>query len=226
MSYEKPNGFKVKEKEFPDPPIISAASLMLLETFALQNHIFIGIFDADHSRYIFQTSNAIHKEAQGRITDLEAKIAGEFTPDEKKDIRLFVCGSCPVNAGQNRIKYLLQRIPLGFGAHAYPGIYLDSIRNVTHLVSGEGYWLRIKAGEKVYSWFSGQKKLLRHDIISDREKEVIQYWAEGYSFSKIEDKLFISVNTIKNHLKACRNRLLARDNISLVQLCLLSGALR
>lgn len=225
MSYEKPDGFRVREKDFHDPPIIFAAALMLLETFALQNHMFIGIFDADRSQYIFEKSNAIHKEAQGRITDIETKIGDEFTPEGKKNVQIFVCGSCSVNAGE-KIKYLLQRIPLGFDTFSYPGIYLDCIRNVTHLVSGEGYWLRIKAGEKTFSWFSGQKKLLRHDIISGREKEVIKYWAEGYSFSKIEDKLFISVNTIKNHLKACRNRLLARDNISLVQLCLLSGAIR
>ncbi|MBC9796772.1 helix-turn-helix transcriptional regulator [Sinomicrobium weinanense] len=216
---------------------------MLLEVFALQSHTFIGIFDTIRSCYIFQTSNTLdsainkdntdhylgfvhNKKIQNRIIDLETEIIAQFTQEEKKDVRIFICGGYPVRADQNRIKHLLQRIPLAFGPKVYPGIYLDNIQNVAHLISGDGYWLRIKTGEKVYSWFSDEEKLLRHDIISKREKEVIKCWAHGYSLSKIGDTLFISINTVKNHLKACRNRLLARDNASLVQLCLLSGTIR
>lgn len=243
MSYEKPNGYTGREKEFTDRPVISAASSTLLEAFAQQNHIFIGIFDSIRSHYIFQTTAATHsaldniniahpldfihnKEIQHDIMDMETKLTRQFNSDEKKNSKLFICGGYPSKAGQNGLKYFLQRVPLAFGSNVYEGIYLDSIQNVTHLVSGEGYWLRLKAKEKVYSWFSIQKKLLHHDLISVREKEVIRYWANGYSLSRIEDTLFISVNTIKNHLKACRNRLLTRDNASLVHICLLSDVFR
>lgn len=242
MSHKTPDEFKNKEERLTDDSTIFADGSVLLEILALQNNTFIGIFDINRSSYVFQTSNTLDaalnkenlnhylglvrdKKIQKIIMAMEAEIIGQLTQEEKKDARLFICGSCPIKADQNKVKYLLQRIPLVFGPKVYPGIYSDCAHNVTHLVSGDGYWLRIKTGEKVYSWFSDQEKLLKHDIISEREKEVIKCWAKGYSLSKIGDTLFISVNTVKNHLKACRNRLLARDNASLLQLCLLSNAI-
>lgn len=226
---------------------ITPGNSTLLEIFAALNNVCLGLFCCTSFEYIFQTSNhnnifsdhkngidskrffmglINNKKTLNKVIALETEITGLLTPEEKQNIRIFICGGSQTDKERNT-KYLLQRLPFLLDDTNNVSIYLDSIRNITHLlVEEEGYWVRIKAGEKIFSWFSSQMKLLHHDIISLRETEVIKMWVSGFSISKIAEHLFISINTVKNHLKACRNRLLARDNTSLVQLCLLSDAIR
>jgi DNA-binding NarL/FixJ family response regulator len=45
------------------------------------------------------------------------------------------------------------------------------------------------------------------DILSDREREVLQLMAEGYSTKKIAQKLHISVKTVETHRRQMMNKL-------------------
>ncbi len=45
---------------------------------------------------------------------------------------------------------------------------------------------------------------LYQDNFSDREKEVWQLRVQGYSYQEIADKLYITINTVKKHVKNIR----------------------
>lgn len=49
--------------------------------------------------------------------------------------------------------------------------------------------------------FQRNEKALAHLQISDRELEVLEQLAKGQSNKEIADTLFVSVNTVKTHLK-------------------------
>lgn len=53
-------------------------------------------------------------------------------------------------------------------------------------------------------------------VLSEREKDVLTYLAEGNSYDSISEKLFISKNTIKFHLKNIYIKLQVHSNIEAV----------
>jgi len=54
--------------------------------------------------------------------------------------------------------------------------------------------------------------------ISTREKEVLQHLADGASAAQIADKLFISADTVKNHIKSMHKKMKVKKSIELVKL--------
>jgi len=255
MLYEKPERANARLRALyhntvsrPNEEATPPNGTLLFETFALQNHLVIGLFDSKRAEYLFHTSNLhdISEDLQRDsscnknipylnlignkaivdiIITLEKQIITKLTPNERCLTQSFICGRLSSKPQNKNIRPFLQRMPVSFGLDSYPNICIDIMRNVKHLMTDKGIWFRVNAGNKSFSWFSEQAKLLNHDIVSLREKEVIKRWADGLSLPEIAEQLFISINTVKNHLKACRNRLHARDNTSLVELCILSGVL-
>lgn len=59
-----------------------------------------------------------------------------------------------------------------------------------------------EVAQKVIAYFHGQKKTSKYTAtLSDREQEVLQALSEGLSNKEIATKLFISVPTVRFHLK-------------------------
>ncbi len=59
-----------------------------------------------------------------------------------------------------------------------------------------------EVAKKVLAYFHGQKKTTRYTaLLSDRELDVLKALTEGLSDKAIADKLFISIPTVRFHLK-------------------------
>lgn len=59
-----------------------------------------------------------------------------------------------------------------------------------------------EVAKKVLAYFHGQKKAVSHTAtLSERESEVLKALTEGLSDKAIADKLFISIPTVRFHLK-------------------------
>ncbi len=63
-------------------------------------------------------------------------------------------------------------------------------------------------------------------ILSDREAEVLQCFADGLSLPEVAAALFISVKTVKNHLASAYARLDARDRTQAVLAAVRMGIVR
>ena len=56
------------------------------------------------------------------------------------------------------------------------------------------------------------------EILTDRENEVLQLLAEGKSYANIANDLFISVNTVKKHLRNVYEKLHVKDKYEAIKL--------
>jgi DNA-binding NarL/FixJ family response regulator len=59
-----------------------------------------------------------------------------------------------------------------------------------------------EVAQKVLAYFQGQKKAVKYTaVLSDRELEVLRALTDGLSNKEISAKLFISLPTVRFHLK-------------------------
>lgn len=98
-----------------------------------------------------------------------------------------------------------------------------SIDDISHLMKGNAYWGRSVFGElpkPQYCYIHSKENIhVFHDILSDREKEVLRNIARGLDSKEIAKLLFISPNTVDNHRRNMLNRTGSRDTTSLIQIC-------
>ena len=71
---------------------------------------------------------------------------------------------------------------------------------------------------KVRTRFFPDGEILEQDILSNREKEILQLLSEGKNIEDIGKLLFISINTVNNHRQNMINRLGTKDATALIQL--------
>ena len=64
------------------------------------------------------------------------------------------------------------------------------------------------------------------EMISKREREVLQLVAEGLSTPEVADRLFISIKTVKNHLASIYEKLDAHDRTQAVLRAIRLGIIR
>ncbi len=218
----------------------------LLEELAVRTNQVFSVFDFKSFRYLFYTKNMIdliggdsvkggrwedfyrHLTPDSRIVDrfmsIRARVVRQLGNQEKKSLETSMCGGEIVNLQGKSIRCFFGSTPVIFNSSGEVEVSFDRLINISTLLAPEaGYWLRIKAGEKVFHWHSESDRLSSRDILTKREKEFLTLWLEGYSITGIAAKSHVSVHTVKNHLVNARVRLIARDNTSLAQLCFLSG---
>ena len=66
------------------------------------------------------------------------------------------------------------------------------------------------------NFLNGTSKISKEFDLSKRETEVLQYIVEGYSNEQISEKLFVSKNTIKTHIKNIYSKLDVKNRIQVV----------
>jgi two-component system response regulator NreC len=84
----------------------------------------------------------------------------------------------------------------------------------------------ISEGDAVnqYLWQAKQEDgKIGYDLLTSREREVLQLIAEGYSNQKIAEELFISVKTVEAHKAHIMSKLRARNRTDLIRYALRKG---
>ncbi len=102
-----------------------------------------------------------------------------------------------------------------------------SIDDITHLIKSDFYWGRLERHKddevNIHYFLSTDKKDTPHDIISDREKEVLNLLAEGKESKAIGELMHISPHTIDNHRRNMITRIGVKDTTGLIQICKMAG---
>lgn len=127
---------------------------------------------------------------------------------------------------QRSMKWYMNVIPLEFNAELTPTFIVLSIQEVTHLIKGDDYIIRAAFGEenkKVFVYYSNEDKTVENDIISEREREVLQHISQGLDTKHIARMMDISPNTVDNHRRNMLARTGTRDTTALIQLCKMIG---
>ncbi len=92
-------------------------------------------------------------------------------------------------------------------------------QDISYMMKDDFYWFRfshVDKTEKVLVYHDGNKEVLKDDIISLREKEILTLIVEGKSTDEISKLLFISKTTVNNHRQNMLNRLGVKDTTGLI----------
>ena len=75
----------------------------------------------------------------------------------------------------------------------------DDIFKVLKSIENGGAYMTPKVAKKVMEFFSSQKKVM--EPLSDREHEIANILLDGLSYKMIAEKMFISIDTVRSHIK-------------------------
>jgi two-component system, NarL family, nitrate/nitrite response regulator NarL len=95
---------------------------------------------------------------------------------------------------------------------------IDLLVKSIHRVHAGEIWLDSRLTAEVINAFSASSKSGAHSekpLLSDREMEVVQLIAQGFHNKEIGKKLFISEQTVKNHLRNIFDKLGVSDRLEL-----------
>jgi len=125
-----------------------------------------------------------------------------------------------------RMRCYINIIPIEFNDQNNPTLIMMSFQEVSHLVKGDYYCMRGIFGEddkKVFVYYSNEDRTVETEIISEREREVLQYILQGLDTKQIGGEMKISNNTVDNHRRNMLARTGTRDTTALIQLCRILG---
>jgi DNA-binding CsgD family transcriptional regulator len=156
------------------------------------------------------------------------EIFSKLSPEQwQSNLRATYCGMKIRRKDKGIIRLLIRYTPLDFDSNNVAIVSIATIENVTHLLDSDFYWGRIVCGKestlKKYHYNSSVGKNQEQDIITEREKEVLNLIADGRKSREIAEELFISTVTVDNHRKNMLVRTGARDTTALVQLSRMCG---
>src|SRR2546425_1686682 len=123
----------------------------------------------------------------------------------------------PARSGMHAINALDQQIGGGL-LQNHPACATDLLVKSIYRVHAGEIWLDNRMTAEVMKAFakssdSGPRR--EKPLLSDREKEIVQLVAQGYRNKEIGEKLFISEQTVKNHLHNIFDKLGVSDRLEL-----------
>ncbi len=141
---------------------------------------------------------------------------------DKNNILGTCCGLKFNHTQKGIIRIIMQQYFINNPNNQVPIRVISTIQDVTHLMKGDCYWFRAIYGDqhdKAILYRSQDNKTEPHtDILSQREKEILQLIAQGKETDDIAKKLTISRNTVNNHRQNMLDKICAKDTTALIEL--------
>ena len=132
--------------------------------------------------------------------------------------------------GHTEREKVLDAFNSGANAYCVKDIKMTELKDIIDIVLEGGIWADKKIAAYVFDVLKhideAQKKtkLTPEDFdITEREKEVLKLVADGLSNDEITEKLFISRNTVKNHIASIISKLSVKDRTGAAVLALKNG---
>lgn len=108
---------------------------------------------------------------------------------------------------------------LQFGAQGYLLKNMESedwLSYLHSLMREDTEFSRKMAGKLLYQFKKGnQGAALKQGILTRREREILNYVGQGFTNKQLAEKLFITENTAKNHIKNILDKLLLNNRAQL-----------
>jgi DNA-binding CsgD family transcriptional regulator len=142
------------------------------------------------------------------------------------DAKQVMCGVKVNHKDGHIIRLLFRHYPLETTAEGVATISAITLDDVSHLMKSDFYWARIECGrttKRIHHMISIDKEDHPQDILTDREKSIVQLLAEGKESKEIGSTLFISSHTVDNHRRNMINKIGVRDTTGLIQICKMCG---
>jgi DNA-binding NarL/FixJ family response regulator len=90
----------------------------------------------------------------------------------------------------------------------------DNILDVLKTVEKDGAYMTPRIARKVIEGFKKPKMTQ----LSDREQDIVQGILDGYSYQQVADKYFITIDTVRSHIKNIYKKLCINSKAQLFKL--------
>jgi DNA-binding CsgD family transcriptional regulator len=173
-------------------------------------------------RLLFSRLHPSHSNFPLAVSQYLEKVLKNIQPHEKQNVFGTVCGISIEHPEKGYIKILMQQYYMDCEYNNIPPRVLSTMRDVSHLLKDDFYWMRLTHGvsNNLVTVYHNKDEKVGNltDIISVREKEVLLLIEKGLETDEIAQTLSISRNTVNNHRQNMLNRLGARDTTALIEL--------
>ncbi len=161
-------------------------------------------------------------------TDWFTSVISKIPFARKGNMKIHHCCMRFIRDDDKQIRVFSQGVPIQLDEDRNFKYTLNYIQNINHLIKKDYpfYWIRLSYGEQnefVKTFHSEEKEYSNHDLLTVREKEVLQLISEDLDTKEIANRLSISTNTVGNHRSNMIEKLGARDTTALVQLAKMTG---
>lgn len=145
--------------------------------------------------------------------------------EERKDIQFCCCGLKLIGGdGITRRGFIKSKVLL-LDDRGQVDISIFFVQDVSHLLKGEHYWIRVNCNGKTLAYVQTKGKKKYNDLLSDRELEILKLVAQQKSTWEIAEELNLSKLTVDTHRKNMLRRTGAVDFTALLHLCKLANIL-
>ena len=190
-----------------------------MDLFGFSKEVFLKKGTAALIEAMNDEQSKILSECIGRLKDFIYVMKEEEIID---NINIFYCGITYNHPQKGITKLLCQQVIFESDEMKMPKRELSVIRDISHLIKKDACWFKadITTSQKThYLTYKGENtEFLKTNILSEREKEILGFIAQGKEADFIAKELFLSKVTINNHRQNMLNKLGAKDSTALVQL--------
>ena len=116
-------------------------------------------------------------------------------------------------------QHLLDGLDSGARGYALKEGSIDELVEAITAVAGGGSYVDPRLAPELLS----PKVTQRHPSLSGREREIISLLAEGLTGEEVADRLFLSAETVKTHVRNAMGKLEARNRVHAIAIALRQG---
>jgi DNA-binding CsgD family transcriptional regulator len=141
---------------------------------------------------------------------------------DTKSTKKIVCGVPAQHKNGKTLRLLFRHSFVQEPNGARPRFSIVTIDDITHLMRADFYWGRMACGgEKsiIHHAFSTDKKTVTHDILSNRDKKLLQLFAGGKEAKEISEILSISPQTVDKRRRYMLAKMGVKTRTGLIHIC-------
>ncbi len=178
------------------------------------------------SMYMLQLLDKSHFSYAYRALTEGMKFFYAIPKEERLVCRRFTCGMKFRDAEGNLRRGFIKTKALVVDDKEDLDVSIFFVKDVSHLVKGDGYWMRHTAPSKTACYIKQKGKQRFDDLLTSREIEIVELLAKHKTSSEIADQLFLSRSTVEKHRKNMIKRTAAANTTALVHLCKLAEVIK
>jgi len=124
---------------------------------------------------------------------------------------------------------IFKSIQAGINGYLPKNVKKDELLEAIHQVNDDKEFYSDAIPTTIFKNFKkfaivGKKLMLQHTVsLTDREKEIVRWFAEGLSYKDIAEKLSISIRTVEVHKNNIMEKLKFKTNVDLIKYAIKKG---